>query len=189
MTYKAAFMGALLSCALIGCTASDAPRPSADEITEIALSDVPADVRSVVMSASPDFEMEEVVKKVRDGRTYFDVEGELPNGDEIEFDVLMTDSGPEIVEIQRDLLLTAVPKPVRDVLDEGNSDDLKVVRVIESRQAGGDIIIYEFFVDGHPSDPRFEVSVSGDNPPQAPKDAVETLTVDSACRFTADLSI
>jgi len=163
---KSILFAALLSSALIGCSAPDSQRVSADEITEIALNEVPMDVRTVVMTTSPEFNMVEVVKKLRDGRTYFDVEGELPNGDEIEFDVLITVEGPQIVEIQRDLLLEDVPQPIRDVLDTGNTDKLKVVRVIESRQADGDTIIYEFFVADQPSDPRFEVSVLGDNPPK-----------------------
>ena len=164
MIYKTMLMGALLSSALIGCSASDTARATAGTITEVKLSDVPLDVMAVVMSASPDFKMVEVVKKIRDGRTYFDVEGELPNGDEIEFDVLMTNSGPEIVEIQRDLPLKDVPKPVRDVLNVANFDSLRVVRVIESKQADGDTIIFEFFVADDPSDPRFEVSTSGGEP-------------------------
>lgn len=166
MSYRALLFGAVLSGASIGCTASESPRVGADEITKIALGDVPSEVRIAVMAASPEFEMVEVVKKRRAGRTYFDVEGELPNGQEIEFDVLMTGSGPEIVEVQRDLPLSTVPQTVRDVLEKGNLDNLKVVRVIESRQADGDTIIYEFFVVDHPSEPRFEVSVSGDNSPK-----------------------
>ena len=138
--------------------------PQTDDITEIALADVPADVTRVVMAQSPDFKMAEVLKKRRDGRIYYDVEGELPNGDEIEFDVLMTESGPKVVEIQRDILWGATPAPVRAVVDKANSDKLDVVRVIESKQAGSDTIIYEIFVDGFPATPRFEVSVTGDGP-------------------------
>ena len=80
--------------AISSCATTDAPRASATDITEIALADVPASVNKVVAANSPDFTATEVLKKVRDGRVYFDVEGELPNGEEIEFDVLMTDNGP-----------------------------------------------------------------------------------------------
>ena len=51
---------------------------------------------SFIAADSPNFKATEVLKKVRDGRVYYDVEGELPGGEEIEFDVLMTKNGPEI---------------------------------------------------------------------------------------------
>ena len=139
--------------------ASDSPRASAAEITEIALTDVPADIVSLVQETSPDFEMKEVLRKLRDGRTYFDVEGELPSGDEIEFDVLMTDAGPQIVEIQRDIAWKEVPKKVRKITNKANSEKLDVVRIIESKQTDNSII-YEIFVEGQKSDPKFEVQVS-----------------------------
>jgi len=149
----------VFSCAAVGCLrAEEAPRASATEITEIALTDVPQSVVSLVMAERAGFEMEEVLKKVRDGRTYYDVEGELPSGDEIEFDVLMTRAGPEIVEIQRDILWKQVPKNARKVVTAANTDGLKVARVIESTQTDNSII-YEIFVEGHKSDPRFEAQV------------------------------
>ena len=149
---------AVFSCTAAACSKSEAPRASATEITEIALADVPASVVSLVTAERAGFEMEEVLKKVRDGRTYYDVEGELPSGDEIEFDVLMTSSGPEIVEVQRDILWNQVPSHAREVVKAGNTDDLKIVRVIESTQTD-ESIIYEIFVEGHKSDPRFEAQV------------------------------
>ena len=47
---------------------------------------------------------------MRDGRVYYDVEGELPGDVEIEFDVLMTEQGPKIVEIQRDIVWSVFRK-------------------------------------------------------------------------------
>jgi len=76
-------------------------------VSEVALADVPAEVSDMVTTAYPNFTIKEVLKKERDNKTYFDVEGELQGGNEIEFDVLMTDAGPEIVEIQRDIRLSA----------------------------------------------------------------------------------
>ena len=147
------------SLALIGCSqASEAPRVSADVVTEIALGDVPQSVQAVVKAARPDFTMAEVLKKERGDRTYFDVEGELASGEEIEFDILMTESGPQIVEIQRDILWTQVPAASRALVDGANKDRHEIVRVIESRQTD-DSIIYEIFIEGHKSAPRFEVQV------------------------------
>ena len=158
MTYKTALFCFAAACLVANCTKSDAPRASATEVTEIALSDVPQTVRALVSTTRPEFETTEVLKKVRDGRIYYDVEGELPNGDEIEFDVLMTENGPQIVEIQRDLNWDAIPLVAQAAADDANADNLEVVRIIESIQTDSSII-YEFFVAGHPSDPRFEVQV------------------------------
>lgn len=145
-----------MSCALSSCSQSDAPRSNAAVTTEIALSDVPQSVREVVMATRADFEMAEVLKKVRDGRVYYDVEGELPGGEEIEFDVLMTEHGPKVVEIQRDMAWGDVPSNARKVVDAANKDNLEIVRIIESVQTDQSII-YEVFVAGHSDGPRFEV--------------------------------
>jgi len=131
---------AVLSIGIAGCSKAEAPRASADSITEVQLNDVPKSVKTLVLAERQGFKMEEVLKKVRDGRVYYDVEGELPSGDEIEFDVLMTDSGPEIVEIQRDILWRQVPRKARGVVKAANTDGLKVARVIESTQTDGSII-------------------------------------------------
>jgi len=148
----------VMSCGAAACSKSEAPRASAEEITEIPLADVPQSVTQLVLAQRSGFEMEEVLKKTRDGRIYYDVEGELPNGEEIEFDVLMTDTGPQIVEIQRDITWTEVPKQARKVVTTTNTELLEIVRIIESIQTD-DSIIYEVFVAGHKSDPRFEVHV------------------------------
>jgi len=160
MTLKLTLISIAMSCALMACTNAEPPRASTSENTEIALSDVPQSVSEVVMAARSDFKMSEVVKKVRDGRVYYDVEGELPGGEEIEFDVLMTEQGPQIVEIQRDIAFEAVPQKAREITEKANKDNLEIVRVIESIQTDNSII-YEVFVADHPGDPRFEVHVQG----------------------------
>ena len=158
ITYKNILLCASMVCIVSSCGKAEAPRASATEVTEIALSDVPQTVNDLVQATRPDFTTTEVLKKVREGRVYYDVEGELTNGDEIEFDVLMTKDGPQIVEIQRDLEWSFVPQFAKAVIDEANSEDLEIVRIIESIQTDNSII-YEVFVANHPSDPRFEVSV------------------------------
>jgi len=159
MIPRTLLISTLLLLALPNCSQTEAPRSSAAEITEIDLSDVPENVVQTVMTKRPDFEMVEVLKKVRDGRVYYDVEGRLPGGDEIEFDVLMTESGPEIVEIQRDIPWSDVPQHARALVDEANTDNMEIVRIIESVQTDNSII-YEVFIAGFPSDPRFEVRVA-----------------------------
>ena len=154
----------LFSAAIIGCSGAETPASQSDDIVEVPLNEVPQNISDVVAAMSPDFKMAEVLKKRREGRTYFDVEGELPNGEEIEFDVLMTDAGPKIVEIQRDIAWTAVPKSARKLVRAANTEKQKIVRVIESQQADTDMIIYEIFVEGYPSKPRFEASITGGAP-------------------------
>lgn len=149
----------ILVMALTACSQqAEAPRANADVVTEIALADVPQSVQALVTTARSDFTMSEVLKKERGDRVYYDVEGELASGEEIEFDVLMTASGPQIVEIQRDILWTQVPADARAIVDSANKDGLEVVRVIESAQTDSSII-YEIFIAGHKSAPRFEVQV------------------------------
>lgn len=139
---------------LLGACASSA---SDVVITEIAPSALPASVIAAVETERPGFEIEEVLKKVRDGRTYYDVEGETAEGAEIEFDVLMHGDLAEIVEIQRDLDWADIPEDVRAIALDA-SGGAEPVRVIESTQTDG-AVIYELFADGQPADPAWEVRV------------------------------
>lgn len=144
-----------LAAVLAACTPAETAAPAV-EITVLTAEETPADVRALAEGTRPGFVIEEVQKKVRDGRTYFDVEGELPDGSEIEFDILMTEAGPEIVEIQRDLDWAAVPEEVRAAA-EASRAGLAPERVIESVQTDG-AVIYELFAPGEPADPAMEVS-------------------------------
>lgn len=101
----------------------------------------------------------EIQKKTRDGKVYYDIEGELSDGSELEFDVLMTPAGPEIVEIQRDLAFEVIPASVQGLVLKASGGDMPA-RIIESVQVD-DSIIYEFFLEGKPKDPAFEVKFSG----------------------------
>lgn len=143
--------------ALLGMVAAcAAPGAPGVVITGVPVDETPADVRALAEGAAAGFVIGEVQKKVRDGRTYFDVEGELPDGSELEFDILMTEAGPEIVETQRDLAWFDVPGEVRAVA-EASAPGLVPARVIESTQADG-LVIYELFAPGAPADPSMEVS-------------------------------
>ncbi|MEQ9436724.1 hypothetical protein [Hyphomonas sp.] len=130
--------------------------PSAG-ITALSASEIPDDVRAIVLAAVPDITIAGAQRKARDGRVYFDVEGELPDGSEIELDILDTEDGPEIVEVQRDIDWADIPALARDAAIAANAD-VAPVRVIESRQTD-ESIIYELFADGQPADPAMEVRV------------------------------
>lgn len=156
MERKLAAWAGMAAGTLAGCAT---PAETGVVITRLAAEDTPADVRALAEGAAKGFTISEVQKKVRDGRTYYDVEGQLPDGSELEFDILMTAAGPEIVETQRDLDWSAVPEAVRTAA-EAVAPGLSPVRVIESTQTDG-TIIFEFFAPGAPSDPAMEVSWTG----------------------------
>ena len=132
------------------------PAPSA-EINDLSASEIPDAVRAIVLAAVPDITIAGAQRKARDGRVYFDVEGELPDGSEIELDILDTANGPEVVEIQRDMDWADIPALARDAAIAAKAD-VAPVRVIESRQTD-ESIIYELFADGQPADPAMEVRV------------------------------
>ncbi|MFN4175664.1 hypothetical protein [Phenylobacterium sp.] len=118
---------------------------------------VPPDVAARVNAAMPGMAITDAELKERDDRSYYDVEGRLPDGAEIELDLLQTPAGWEVVEIQRDIPWTAVPVPARDAARPAwkGADP---VRVIESRQTDG-AVIYELFAPGRPETPALEVMV------------------------------
>lgn len=109
----------------------------------IALSDIPAQALAAIHQIKPDFVPEEVEKEFKHGNEYLDVEGDN-KGSEIEFDMLFTDAGWEVVEIQRDLTLDQLPKGVLTSFKSTKSL-LAPKRIIESVQHGTDITVYEFY--------------------------------------------
>ena len=141
------------TAALSGCQTA----PPEAVITEIAAEDLPASVSMVIAAERPDFAVTEVLKKVRGTRVYYDVEGDLPDGSEIEFDVLMDGDAAQIVEIQRDLDWANVPTEVRTKALAASEGAIPV-RTIESTQTDG-AVIYEFFAANKPKDPAYEVRV------------------------------
>jgi hypothetical protein len=111
----------------------------------------PSDVSAAVKAAMPQMTIADAELKERDGRRYYDVEGTLPDGSEIELDMLQTAQGWQVVEIQRDIAWTAAPAPVRAAAPAA-----RPVRVIESKQNDG-AVVYELFAEGQPKDPAIEV--------------------------------
>ena len=126
------------------------------KITPVAAKDLPAAVVSVVKAAAPAMTIKEAELKERENRRYFDVEGVMPDGSEIEFDLLEKDGAWTIVETQRDIAWNNAPKPVRDAA-AASGKAITPVRVIESRQSDG-MVIYELFAAGKPKEPSMEVS-------------------------------
>ena len=139
-----------LSLAMAGSAAiAGAPET---KITPVAAADLPPAVLAVVTKAAPGLKVVEAELKERENRRYFDVEGVLPNGAEIEFDLLEKKGVWEIVETQRDIAWADAPQVVRVAAGKAQP-----VRVIESTQNDG-MVIYELFAPGQPKTPALEVS-------------------------------
>ena len=99
--------------------------------------------------------IKEAQRKARENRVYFDIEGNRPDGSEVELDVLEKDGKFEVVEIQRDIAWADAPASVKAVA-EASGKSIAPVRVIESAQPDG-TIIYELFAEGKPAKPSLEV--------------------------------
>lgn len=126
------------------------------KITPVAAKDLPAAVVAVVKGAAPGMTIKEAELKERENRRYFDVEGVMPDGSEIEFDLIEKDGVWAIVETQRDIAWSDAPKLVQDAA-AASGKAITPVRVIESKQNDG-MVIYELFAAGKPKDPSMEVS-------------------------------
>jgi len=135
---------------------AQAPAPET-KITPVAAADVPPAVVAVVHKAAPGLRILEAELKEREDRRYFDVEGVLPSGVEIEFDLLEKNGRWEIVETQRDIAWADAPHVVRTAA-HGAAHKVEPVRVIESTQNDG-MVIYELFAPGQPKAPALEVSL------------------------------
>lgn len=149
-------LASALALTLTAGTAFAQAQAPETKITPVAAADVPADVVAVVTAAAPGLKILEAELKVREDRRYYDVEGVLPDGAEIEFDLLEADGKWKIVETQRDIAWTATPQPVRDAAVKA-APKVAPVRVIESTQNDG-TVIYELFAEGQPKTPALEVS-------------------------------
>ncbi len=157
---KLPFAGLGLVAGLVsGCaTPSDMPT----QIIRTAAAGLPSAVVAAVRAAQPDMTIAEAELKLRDGRRYYDVEGRLPDGSEIELDLLESDGAWAMVEIQRDIAWADAPAPVRAAAAAGRA--VNPVRVIESRQTDGRVI-YELSSPAVPLPPPWRSCSTGAKPP------------------------
>jgi uncharacterized membrane protein YkoI len=147
-----------MACALAACS-SDSPEETEAAVnagaanqakqvatsgkTEAPLAEVPAEVLAAAESARPGFTALEAESETRDGRRYFDVGGRLPDGTEVEFDIMEEGGRWRVVETQRDIAFSAAPEPVRRAAAAEDAG-FRPSRVIESVQEDG-ITIFELF--------------------------------------------
>lgn len=143
---------------------ADAVRPAAagsvasSGKTDVPVAEVPEPVLAAARAAREGVTITEAEAETRDGRRYFDIGGTLPDGTEIEFDVMEDGGTWRVVETQRDMAFAAVPEPVRAAHTAGFTPG----RVIESTQADG-IVIYELFGEqgGNPEGRKVEIKWDG----------------------------
>lgn len=124
-------------------TAPESNRVAASGKVEVALADVPAPVLAAARAARPGFVPAEAESETRDGRLYYDIEGRMSDGSEIEFDIVEQGGRWRVVETQRDIAFAAAPAPVRAAA-LAHDAALAPTRVIESVQADG-LIIFELY--------------------------------------------
>ena len=152
---------------LFSPSCSDTTEPNANEQadkvetsgkTGASLGSLPREVLAAAKAAQPSMNVTAAESETRDGRKYYDVAGRLPDGSDIELDLLQDPKGWKVVETQRDIALTAVPQAVRSTFDNADSRFTQD-RIIESRQNDG-IIIYEFL--GPKIENQFKVEIKFD---------------------------
>jgi len=124
----------------------------------IAIDQIPLGILIKIAEHSPKFSPKEAEKEIKHGNTYIDVEGVNENGEEIEFDMLLEEDGSWVIaEIQGDLTLRQVPKPVQDIFKQ--TVDAEPLRIIESDQGDG-TTIYEFYTEEGGKEIKTEVKLS-----------------------------
>jgi hypothetical protein len=150
------FQSALLALALAAAACS--PPDSETTQPEAGASSVPADVAAVASAAAPGMTI--TSGELSEGNDEYEVTGMLPNGDEIELDMVQSNGAWTVLEIQRDVAWSSVPEPVRAAAAAA-PDSFEPVRVIESRQTADGSVVYELFRatgDGSPTGgPAMEV--------------------------------
>ena len=133
--------------ALSGCTSEQPQRQGDSGANKVAtsgkskvpLGEVPAPVLAAATAERPGFIPSEAETETRDGRRYFDIGGKLPDGSEVEFDIMEEGGRWQVVETQRDIRLSAAPRQVQVA-----SGGFAATRVIESTQQDG-LVIYELY--------------------------------------------
>ena len=145
---------ALAALAIVACP----PSASQTTQTEAPESTVPADIAALVSDAVPDIAI--TGGELNAAGNQFEVAGTLPNGDEVEVDMVRSNGAWTVDEVQRDILWPDAPEPVRAAAAAA-PEPFEPVRVIESTQAADGSIVYELFratADGSPSrGPAMEV--------------------------------
>ena len=138
---------ALTALALVAAAcsppASDTTPPQADTTpTQAAASAVPTEIATAVSAAAPGITITNGEPDAANNE--YEVTGTMPNGDEVEFDMVQSNGAWTVLEIQRDVAWSSVPEPVRAAAAAA-PNPFEPVRVIESRQAADGSVVFELF--------------------------------------------
>lgn len=166
MSMKIALLASVLACAACNQADGSSVAEPTEKVTtsgktQTSLDAVPQEVLAAARAAQPTMTVTAAEAEVRDGRNYYDVAGKLPDGSEIELDMLQEPSGWTVVETQRDIALATAPAAVRDAIGKADAA-FKPERVIESRQ-NDDVVIYELFgpAQGGAEPRKVEIKLAG----------------------------
>ena len=101
MAGKAILVAGLLCCSACGAGGGKAPDEAGKVKTsgkeQTALAAVPKEVLDAARAAQPTMSFTEAEAEMRAGRNYYDVAGRLPDGSEIELDLLKEPQGWTVV--------------------------------------------------------------------------------------------
>lgn len=131
-----AFIALALAAAACSPPAPEATQP------EVAASPVPENVAALVSAAAPGITI--TSGELSAGNDQYEVTGTLPNGAEVEIDMVQSNGAWTVLEIQRDVAWSSAPEPVRAAAAAA-PDSFEPVRVIESTQAADGSVVYELF--------------------------------------------
>ena len=158
-----AILGGLAACGQStgGTSAAEPAKVETSGKSKVPLDEVPAEVLQAARAAREDVALQAAEAETREGRRYFDIAGKLPDGSEIEFDIMEEGEGWRVVETQRDVRFAEIPAAVRAA---GAAADARLAptRVIESVQQDG-TTIYELFgpAKGDPQGRKVEIKFDG----------------------------
>jgi hypothetical protein len=161
-TLMLAFCAALAACGQPdGGNQAEPAKVAASGKSKVALDQVPAEVLQAATKAREGVTLTEAESETREGRQYFDVAGTLPDGSEIEFDIMEENGSWRVVETQRDIPFAELPAPVR-AASAAADGKFAPSRVIESAQQDG-VVIYELFgpAKGDPQGRKVEIKWDG----------------------------
>jgi hypothetical protein len=128
--------------ALALATAACSPPGSETTQSEGAASPVLGEVAAAASAAAPGVTI--TSGELSAGGDQYEVTGTLPNGDEIEIDMVQSNGAWTVLEVQRDIEWSSVPEMVRATAAAAPGS-FEPVRVIESTQTVDGSVVYELF--------------------------------------------
>lgn len=128
-----------LTALALAATACSSPAPET-AAPAAAPSTVPSEIAAAATAAAPGI----TITNGEAGDDEYEVTGTMPNGDEVELDMVRSNGAWTVQEVQRDVAWASVPEPVRAAAAAA-PNPFEPVRVIESRQTADGAVVYELF--------------------------------------------